>query len=294
MPRTSSSTSTVSGSGRPPGQLFVVATPIGNLQDITDRARRILCEVALVAAEDTRHSRKLLQHVGSQARCLSLHQHNEKGRIETIVATLQRGDSVALVSDAGTPLISDPGYLLLCAVQQAGLAAVPVPGPSAVTAALSVATVPTERFCFEGFLPARDKARRERLQEMHDEQRAMVFFEAPHRIVATLQCLCDEFGGERPVTLARELTKQFETIVHGDLQTTQAGLQEHANHQRGEFVIVVGGAQRVARLRHDTRDILRTLLEELPPAKAARIAARLTGDSKKSLYRLAVELSDDQ
>ena len=293
MPRTFKGTSTGGSSDRPQGRLFVVATPIGNLQDITDRARRILCEVTLVAAEDTRHSRKLLQHVGSKARCVSLHQHNEKQRIESIVATLQSGDSVALVSDAGTPLISDPGYLLVCAVQQAGLAAVPVPGPSAVTAALSVATVPAERFCFEGFLPARDKARRERLHAMLNEQRTMVFFEAPHRILATLQCLCDEFGGQRPVTLARELTKQFETVMQGDLQTMLAGLQSQPDRQRGEFVIVVGGATNAVRLSHDTEDILRTLLEELPPAKAARIAARLTGDSKKSLYRLAVQLNDD-
>ncbi|MDH3715692.1 MAG: 16S rRNA (cytidine(1402)-2'-O)-methyltransferase [Gammaproteobacteria bacterium] len=279
------------GSDTKPGQLFVVATPIGNLQDITERARRVLCEVALVAAEDTRHSRKLLQHVGSQSRCVSLHQHNEERRIEQIVATLQGGDNVALVSDAGTPLISDPGYLLVCAVQRAGIAVVPVPGPSAVTAALSVATLPTDRFCFEGFLPARDKARRERLRELLHEQRTMVFFEAPHRILATLQSLCDEFGGERPVTLARELTKQFETVLHGDLQVTLACLQEQPDNQRGEFVIVVGGAPRAPQTRYDSQNVLETLLEELPPAKAARVAARLTGEPRKALYALAMQLN---
>jgi 16S rRNA (cytidine1402-2'-O)-methyltransferase len=281
-----------SGSGAVPGQLFVVATPIGNLQDITERARRVLCEVALVAAEDTRHSRKLLQHVGSQAHCISLHQHNEERRIEHIVATLQGGDSVALVSDAGTPLISDPGYLLVGAVQQAGIAVVPVPGPSAITAALSVATLPTERFCFEGFLPARDKARRERLHELLHEQRTMVFFEAPHRILAALQSLCDEFGGERPVTVARELTKQFETVLHGDLQTTLACLQERPDNQRGEFVIVVGGAPRTPGSGYDAQILLEALLEELPPARAARLAAKLTGESRKALYALALQLDE--
>ncbi|MDH3453059.1 MAG: 16S rRNA (cytidine(1402)-2'-O)-methyltransferase [Gammaproteobacteria bacterium] len=273
--------------------MYVVGTPIGNLQDLTERARQVLCDVALVAAEDTRHSRRLLEHVGSRARCVSLHQHNEAQRSVQILAALSAGDSVALISDAGTPLISDPGYLLLRAVRESGITAVPVPGPSAVTAALSVAALPTERFCFEGFLPSRARARDERLQSLRDEQRTLVFFEAPHRVLATLQSMCSAFGGERPLTLARELTKQYETLVYGDLQAALGALQADPGQQRGEFVLVVAGAAPAAvKTSAESRRVLEVLLEELAPAKAARVAARLTGESRQALYRLAIQLSE--
>ncbi len=293
MRRTSKAADASSVDAVPPGRLYVVGTPIGNLQDLTERARQVLCDVALVAAEDTRHSRRLLEHVGSRARCVSLHQHNEAQRSVQILAALSAGDSVALISDAGTPLISDPGYLLLRAVREAGITAVPVPGPSAVTAALSVAALPTERFCFEGFLPSRARARDERLQSLRDEPRTLVFFEAPHRVLATLQSMCSAFGGERPLTLARELTKQYETLVYGDLQAALGALQADPGRQRGEFVLVVAGAAPAAvKTSVESRRVLEVLLEELAPAKAARVAARLTGESRQALYRLAIQLSE--
>lgn len=268
------------------GRLWVVATPIGNLDDLSARARDTLRAVDLIAAEDTRHSAPLLAQAGAQARALALHEHNEAEQAARIVEHLRGGGDVALISDAGTPLISDPGYRLVRAARAAGFEVSPVPGPCAAIAALSVAGLASDRFVFEGFLPARAIARRERLQALAAETRTLIFYESSHRIVDSLADLRAVFGDAREAVLARELTKLFETILAAPLGELAARVEADANQRRGEFVVLVAGATGAdadAELAEGRR-VFSLLREELPPARAAKLAAAITGAPRKLLY----------
>lgn len=273
------------------GILYCVATPIGNLEDFTGRARRLLAEVDKVYAEDTRVTRQLLTHFGIRNHLASLHDHNETDRIAAVQEELAQGMDLALVSDAGTPLISDPGYKLVHALGQQGFRIVPVPGASALIAALSVAGLPTDRFAFEGFLPAKPVNRRKTLATLVNETRTLVFYESSHRISDMLQDLHDSFGSGRQVVLLRELTKLYESIYRGTLADMLQRLQADTNMSRGEFVVVVAGLpptneQQSQNLRAE--EVLSVLLEELPVKQAAAIAARLTGLPKNRLYKQAL------
>ena len=267
------------------GRLWVVATPIGNLDDLTVRAREVLGRVALIAAEDTRHSAPLLARYGIGTRVVALHEHNERDEAERLVARLRGGEDIALISDAGTPLISDPGFRLVRAARAAGITVSPVPGACAAIAALSVAGLPSDRFVFEGFLPAKAAARRERLGELAGETRTVVFYESSHRVRETLVDMAAAFGATRPAVLARELTKLFETVIDADLATLVARVAADPNQSRGEFVLLVGGRpeQEDARLAEGRR-VFALLREELPPARAAKLAAAITGAPRKALY----------
>ncbi len=269
----------------PGGTLYVVATPIGNLSDITLRALEVLAAVDIIAAEDTRRSRGLLDRHGIDTPLISLHEHNEDERSAELVARLADGASVALVSDAGTPLISDPGYRLVSAAHDAGLRVVPIPGASAVPAALSVAGIATDRFVFEGFLPARANRRRERLELLAREPRTLVIFEAPHRLRATLADMRESLGASRMVTVARELTKHFETFYRGSLDQVIEAVEADRAATKGELVIVVAGAGESPVLAGDSEKVLEILGNELPPRQAARLAAKLTGADARELYR---------
>ncbi|MEX2489071.1 MAG: 16S rRNA (cytidine(1402)-2'-O)-methyltransferase [Pseudomonadales bacterium] len=270
-------------------KLYVVATPIGNLSDITLRAIDVLKEVDLVAAEDTRHSGALLAHLGIDTPMQSYHDRNEDTSAEQIVDKIRAGISVALISDAGTPLISDPGYRLVCRALEEGIAVVPIPGVSAVIAALSVSGLPTNRFAFEGFLPARQAARRELLRKLRFEARTLVFFEAPHRVVSVIQDMAMILGGDRRVSLGRELTKKFEQVWNGTLDAASDSLDSDVIPARGEFVIVVEPASELSE-DFDPRMLMEILLAEFPPRKAADVASQITGRSKKSLYDVALTL----
>ncbi len=273
------------------GALYVVATPIGNLEDISARALRVLREVSCIAAEDTRHTGQLLRHFDIETPLLSLHEHNEHARLEQIIARLREGQSLALVSDAGTPLISDPGFPLVRELRRQGLKVIPVPGPSSLLAALSVAGLPTDRFAFEGFLPAKSFARRERLRVLAAEERTLVFLEASHRIAETLADLAATFGRERPAVVARELTKRFEEVYGASLGELAAWLEADPHRQKGEFVLVTQGAPVAAEAdTPETRRLLAALLAELPASRAVTVAAKVTGLRKKPLYELALTL----
>ena len=274
------------------GALYVVATPIGNLGDISARALEVLSDVAVIAAEDTRHSGKLLHHFGVKTPTIALHDHNERTVSESIVARLQAGEAVALVSDAGTPLISDPGYHLVAQARAAGCQVVPVPGASALLAALSASGLPSDRFTFEGFLPAKAGARSAKLEALCDDPRTLVFYEAPHRIEESISAMATVFGGERSAVIARELTKTFETI-HGDtLAELVKWLAADANQRKGEFVVMVGGAAAVEQLVDAQAErVLRLLLEEVSLKQAAALAAKITGVKKNLLYQFALDLA---
>jgi 16S rRNA (cytidine1402-2'-O)-methyltransferase len=261
------------------GVLYVVATPIGNLQDISARALETLGHVALVAAEDTRHSRKLLGHYGIAVPLVALHEHNEREQTRSLLERLAGGEDIALISDAGTPLISDPGFHLVRSARAAGLAVVAVPGPSACIAALSIAGLPTDRFAFEGFLPSKHVARCKRLETLRDEPRTLVFYESSHRIAQCLADMVTVLGGERAAVLVRELTKTFETSRGGT---------------RGEFVIMLHGrSERDAEgLDAGQRKVLEVLLEELPLKQAASLAAKITGVTRNRLYDYGLELKN--
>jgi len=275
-----------------PGTLYVVATPIGNLGDLTPRAREVLASVALIAAEDTRHTRQLLQTCGIGTALTSLHEHNEGAKSAELVARLAQGDSIALVSDAGTPLVSDPGFDLVAAARQQGIAVVAIPGACAAIAALSVAGLPTHRFVFEGFLPAKAAARSERLQQLAREERTLIFYEAPHRLVEVLRDMTQIFGALRRASISRELTKRFETTYSGTLAALSAAAERDSDMVRGELVIVVSGAPAAggAALELDADSLLRALLQELSPSRAAKIAAHVTGGKRSELYEAALQI----
>jgi 16S rRNA (cytidine1402-2'-O)-methyltransferase len=273
---------------KPRGRLQVVATPIGNMSDISERARQALERAAAIAAEDTRHTGALLQALGIGRPLLSLHAHNETQRVPEILARLTAGETIALVSDAGTPLLSDPGYELVRAATEAGIDVEAIPGPSAITTALAVAGLPVSRFCFEGFLPARERERRAQLSQLADEPRTLVFFEAPHRIAATLADLAEELGSDRRAVVARELTKAHETLYRGTLAELAQRATTEDNFQRGEITIVVAGAP-PASTAVDTALLRRAvdlLSKELSPSRAAAIAAQLTGATRAEAYSL--------
>lgn len=273
------------------GTLYIVATPIGNLADLTERAKQVLNSVDVIACEDTRHTQKLLQHLGVRKPLLSVHDHNERERTEQVIHHLRQGQTMALVSDAGTPLISDPGFPLVQALRAEGLTVSPVPGVSAIITALSAAGLPTDRFTFEGFLPHKSGGRREKLAALIQEPRTLVFYESKHRILETLQLMTEAFGSERKACVARELTKTFESFYSGTLPDIITQLQADEDQQKGEFVVMVTGNSDPAPASEVDMDrLFKRLLEELPPKKAAAIVADLTGDNKKALYQKALEI----
>jgi 16S rRNA (cytidine1402-2'-O)-methyltransferase len=274
------------------GTLYVVATPIGNLDDMTPRALQVLKDVAVIAAEDTRHSLRLLQHFGIQTPLAACHEHNEREDGGRFLGKLQAGESVALISDAGTPLISDPGYHLVRQARAAGVRVVPVPGACAVIAALSAAGLPSDRFIFEGFLPAKAVARASRLVALSEEPRTLIFYEAPHRILESVQAMEAAFGADRPAVLARELTKTFETLKGGPLGELRAFIEADPNQQRGECVVLVGGWVAPVgeeAISSEALRVLDLLLAELPLKKAAALAAQITGVRKNLLYQAALD-----
>ena len=278
------------------GTLFVVATPIGNRDDLTPRARQVLGEVDVIAAEDTRHTGRLLSHFGIKTPLLALHEHNEAEQIQPLLARLKAGESVALVSDAGTPLISDPGYRLVAAAHTADVPVSPLPGASSVIAALSASGLPTDRFTFEGFLPARAEARRKRLASLAAETRTIVFLESVHKIRAALPDLVAAFGAERPAFLGRELTKLHEQCVQTTLAELAEGLAEGDITAKGEFVIVVGGnadSNPEAGVTVTAAQILAELLPHVPGKKAADIAARISGERRNDVYALMLDMKDE-
>ena len=269
--------------------LYIVATPIGNLGDLSPRAKQVLEQVDLIAAEDTRHTQKLLTRLGIKTPIISCHEGNETARLKHLLGRLQQQGKVALVSDAGTPLVSDPGYRLVRAVSAVGIAVCTVPGPSAVIAALSISGLPTDRFIFEGFLPEKNKARQERLLRLVSEQRTLIFFEAPHRLSKALADISLIFGADREVAVARELSKLYETVYRGNAGTLAEQATTDINMTRGEIVILVRGASEQS-ADIDQNQLLNVLLQELGPAQASRIGSRLTGIAKSNLYQKMLAL----
>jgi 16S rRNA (cytidine1402-2'-O)-methyltransferase len=285
--------------GLPPaGKLYVVATPIGNLGDLSPRARDVLSSCALIAAEDTRHTGVLLKHFGIGTPQLSLHDHNEEMRAIEIIARLREGKSVALVSDAGTPAISDPGFELVRAVAAAGLEIVAIPGPCAAIAALSIGALPTDRFCFEGFLPARGAARRQRLKTLEPEARTLVIYESPHRVRETLEDCMTAFGEARAATVVREATKLHETNYRGSLLELSNKSKNDADFARGEIVLLIGGKPQTSpgdadsAAKESLDKVLVALLAELPLKQAARLAAQITGARDNEAYKRALFLKE--
>ena len=274
-----------------PGTLYVVATPIGNLGDISRRALEVLSGVNRIAAEDTRHSGNLLRQFGISTPLTALHEHNEARLSEALLARLEQGEALALISDAGTPLISDPGFHLVRAARERGVAVVPVPGPSALVAALSVSGLPTDRFDFEGFLPAKAAARRQAVERLREERRTLVFYEAPHRIEATLGDMAVILGAERRAVLARELTKAFETVRSDTLAGLVRFVAQDPQQRKGEIVLMVAGAPEPdgSQLDGETRRVTDILAGELSVKQAAALAARITGVKKNLLYQYLVE-----
>jgi 16S rRNA (cytidine1402-2'-O)-methyltransferase len=274
------------------GRLYVVATPIGNLGDLSARARAVLESVGLIAAEDTRHTGSLLKHFAIRTPLMSLHEHNEKQRASEVVLRLQQGTSVALVSDAGTPAISDPGFELVRAAAAAGIDIVAVPGACAAIAALSIGALPTDRFCFEGFLPARTAARRERLGELADEARTLVFYESPHRIAAMLEDCAACFGAQRGAVVAREITKLHDAVYRGSLAELVTRAAQDADFSRGEIVLIIAGAPRMQEAPEQAAldRVLRPLLNELPLKQAARLAAQIAEVRDNQAYKRALQL----
>jgi 16S rRNA (cytidine1402-2'-O)-methyltransferase len=267
------------------GCLWVVATPIGHRDDISARAIETLRNVTVIAAEDTRHSRPMLIQHNIATPLIALHEHNEREAVAAVVHRLQQGESVALISDAGTPLISDPGFRLVRAAREAGIRCVPVPGACAAIAALSVAGLPSDRFVFEGFLPPKSAARRSRLEALAGDPRTLIFYESSHRVAESLADMRDVFGAEREAVLARELTKIFETVLGEPLAQLATRVAEDPNQQRGECVILVAGRGEDADVKlAEGRRVFAILREELPPAKAAKLAAAITGAPRKMLY----------
>ncbi len=274
------------------GCLYIVATPIGNLGDITFRAIEVLKTVDVIAAEDTRHSQRLLGHYGIKTASISLHEFNERQRIAELVKRLQDGQQIALISDAGTPLVSDPGYLLVKSVRDLHFRVVPVPGACAAIAALCASGLPTDRFIFEGFLPPKGARRKQRLIELHDETRSMIFYEAVHRINDLIELMINVFGGERRVVIARELTKAFETIHQSSLADIKQWLEDEPEQRRGEFVVVLQGID-LSLCKPDVKALkrlLEILLSELSLKQAVDLAAKISKGARNELYQLALQL----
>jgi len=277
------------------GTLYVIATPIGNLNDISSRALDILSKVDILACEDTRHSSSLLQHFGLKTKLTSLHAHNEQTASLILFNKLQAGENVGLVSDAGTPLISDPGFYLVQLALQAGIKVSPIAGPCAAIAALSVSAIPSSSFVFEGFLPSKSSARRQKIGELQHEKRTIILYEAPHRLLDCVQDLADIFGGERMATLAREISKTFETILHGSLAELTIKIKQDSNQQRGECVLVIAGNFEITNNKQQLNEqhitTLKLLLSELPLAKAVQLTAKITGLRKNLIYEYALNLT---
>lgn len=278
------------------GTLYVVATPIGNLEDITNRALRTLQEVDLIAAEDTRHTSKLLQHFAINTPLKACHDHNERAQQNYFIALLLAGKNIALVSDAGTPLISDPGFHLVKEAKEQNINVVPIPGACAVIAALSVAGLPSDRFTFEGFLPAKENARKVMLESLQQETRTLIFYEAPHRLLDSLQSLTTLLGGNRQAVLARELTKTFETIKRLPLAELTNWVSADANQQRGECVLLIEGwkVPEEEGISKEVERVLKLLLAQLPVKQAAGLAADITGERKNKLYSYALQLVEEK
>ncbi len=274
------------------GSLYVVATPIGNLQDISARALQVLQQVSLIAAEDTRHSARLLEHFSIHTPMVACYDHNERSGSDALVQRLLAGDSLALISDAGTPLVSDPGFHLVRQARAAGVQVIPVPGACAAIAALSAAGLPSDRFAFEGFLPAKSGARAARLQALADESRTLIFYEAPHRLLDSVLAMAEAFGSRRQAVLARELTKTFETIKDAPLGELAGWIAADSNQQRGECVLLVAGVDEKAgrdSLDVESQRVLTLLAAELPLKKAAALTAQITGARKNLLYQWGLE-----
>lgn len=271
--------------------LYIVATPIGNLDDITLRAIETLKKVDFVAAEDTRHSQRLMNHLGVTAKLMALHEHNEREKSQTLIDRVKEGKSIALVSDAGTPLISDPGYFLVKLAREQGVRVVPIPGVSAVVTALSVSGLPSDRFVFEGFLPAKLGAKIKRLDTFLYESRTVIFYESPHRILDTLKTMSEVYGADRYLVVARELTKTFETIKGDSLGALLEWAEGDANQQKGEFVLLLDGVADSPDVSSTEQDKMLTLLmAEMPIKKASKIVSELVGGNKKELYQRALEI----
>lgn len=272
--------------------LYIVPTPIGNLGDMSPRAIDVLSQVALIACEDTRHSGKLLNNFGISTKTIALHDHNERARAQWIVDQLAAGQSIALISDAGTPLISDPGYHLVSHVRQSGFKVIPLPGPCAAITALSASGLPSDRFSFEGFLPSKEKARADKLLELKEDPRTLIFYESPHRIEHSLTTMTQVLGGDRHVVMAREVTKTFETFLSGPVAEVLATVSSDLNQQKGEIVLMVHGhraAEDDEAIPTIAINTLKLLCEELPLKKAAAIAAQIHGLKKNALYKFGLE-----
>ena len=272
------------------GTLFIVATPIGNLADITLRAIEVLTRVDLILAEDTRRAAILLRHLDIRTPVKSFHQHNESARLPPLLRQLGGGAQIALISDAGTPLINDPGYPLVRQARERGIFVTPVPGASALIAALSASGRPADRFCFEGFLPAKAEARKRRLQDLKNEPRTLVLYESSHRITATLDAIASSFGDHRPITVAREISKQFETFYCGTVAAVIETIAANRDHRKGEFVIVLGGATEPEVDRARSAEIMKLLSAEMPLKRASKIAARILAQNSNDLYALGLEM----
>lgn len=271
--------------------LYIVATPIGNLKDFSVRAIDTLKKVDQIAVEDIRHSQKLLKHFGITTPLISLHEHNETASCKILLHSLKKDQSIALISDAGTPLINDPGYHLVKLARQEGIPVIPIPGPCALITALCASGLACDKFIFEGFLTGKNIARQKKLQEFLNETRTIIFYEAPHRILELIDDMLTVFGPKRYVVLARELTKIFETI-HGDsLEQLKIWLNSDKNQQKGEFVVLVKGSEYSNPYEIDTQRILGILLRELPIKQATSLAAKITHEKKNKLYALALALT---
>ncbi len=273
-----------------PATLYVVATPIGNRDDMSRRARVVLSKVDLIAAEDTRHTGLLLDYFGIHTKTVSFHNNNEENRCSYLLTRLSNGESIALVSDAGTPLINDPGYHLVRAAHDAGLAVKAVPGASAITAALSVCGLPTDRFVFEGFLPVRSAARQSQLKKLARDERTLIFFEAPHRILRAIVDMRQCLGELRRIAIVREISKRFESVITGSLSEIEHRIKLDKNLERGEIVVVVEGNKKAqAQVLVDPLKLMQVLTEYLPHREASSVAAEITDGRKNDFYRLLLE-----
>jgi 16S rRNA (cytidine1402-2'-O)-methyltransferase len=273
------------------GVLTIVATPIGNLNDMVPRAVQTLQSVSLIACEDTRHSKRLLNHFNIDKPCVAYHDHGDRQMLEKLLLRLENGEDIALISDAGTPLISDPGYRIVAKARARGITVMPIPGACAAIAALSVSGLPTDSFLFGGFLPAKTAQRKTALNEYKTATETLVFYEAPHRVLETVDDMVEIFGQQRQGFLAREISKAFETFLQGTLEQLQQQIALDSNQQRGEIVLVIAGVEeKTASATVSAEKVLKLLLKELPASKAASLTAKICGADKKAMYQVALQL----